>query len=140
MRRLGLDVGERRIGVARTDETGAIATPYAVIEREGRKADVIRLQELARAQQAQEVVVGLPVTLRGEMGPQARQVRRFVSALRAALDVPVVTWDERFSTSEAERSLLEADVSRAGRRERVDKVAAALILQSYLDAKARQEG
>jgi putative pre-16S rRNA nuclease len=130
---MGLDVGDKRIGVALSDEGALIASPRETLERKGNKKDIAHLLDLARREEVSEILVGMPFSLDGSMGPQAEKVSRFVAALRSATEVPVTTWDERLSTVSAERALLEGDVSRAKRRGTVDRVAAALILQSYLD-------
>jgi putative Holliday junction resolvase len=135
MRSMGLDVGDKRIGIAFSDEGASIALPRETLERKGTSKDVARLVELARSEEVREIVVGMPFSLDGSMGPQAERVARFVEVLRSATELPVVTWDERFSTKDAERMLLDADVSRAKRKNVVDRLAAALILQSYLDAR-----
>jgi putative Holliday junction resolvase len=140
MRCLGLDVGDKRIGIAVSDESALIASPRETLERKGTRKDIAHLLELARREAISEILVGMPWNLDGSTGPQAEKVLRFVDALRAATDIPIVTWDERLSTVGAERALLEADVSRAKRRGAVDRVAAALILQSYLDARRAEEG
>ncbi|MDW8104043.1 MAG: Holliday junction resolvase RuvX, partial [Armatimonadota bacterium] len=129
---LALDIGERRIGVAVSDAFGVLAQPLAVLSRQSVAKDVAQLAQLIREQEAQTVVVGLPVTLRGEQTQAAQQVQAFVARLREAVTVPVVFVDERLSTAEAERRLLEADLRRAERRQKVDAVAAALILERYL--------
>jgi putative pre-16S rRNA nuclease len=133
MRYLGLDVGDRRIGVALSDETETLASGLSTLERVGPRKDLRAIRRLVEAHGAGEIVVGLPRTLAGEVGPQARKVLEFAEALRPVARVPVVPWDERLSTVMAERALIAADVSREGRRKVVDKVAAVLILQSYLD-------
>lgn len=130
---LALDVGERRIGVAVSDPSGVIAQPAEVIERKGWEADLERIAALVHTTGARRVVVGFPLTMAGAEGRQAERVGRFVSRLRRVLDVEVVTADERLTTAAAERSLLEGDVSRRRRREVRDAVAAALLLQLYLD-------
>jgi putative Holliday junction resolvase len=135
MRFLGLDVGDKRIGIAVSDDGALIASPRETLERKGNRKDVAHLLELARRDEISEIVVGMPWNLDGSAGPQAEKVLRFVEALRAETPIPVVTWDERLSTVGAERALLEADLSRAKRRGTVDRVAAALILQNYLDAR-----
>ncbi|HEY7820661.1 MAG TPA: Holliday junction resolvase RuvX [Vicinamibacteria bacterium] len=140
MRCLGLDVGDKRIGVAVSDEGALIASPRETLERKGIRKDIAHLLELARREEISEILVGMPWNLDGSTGPQAEKVLRFVEALRAATDLPIVTWDERLSTVSAERALLEADLSRRKRRGAVDRVAAALILQSYLDARRAEEG
>ncbi len=139
MRLLGLDVGDKRIGIALSDESAFIASPRETLERKGNRKDIAHLLELARREDVSEIVVGMPWKLDGSKGPQAEKVNRFIEALRAETDIPIATWDERLSTVGAERALLEADVSRAKRRGAVDRVAAALILQSYLDARRANE-
>ncbi len=133
MRHLGLDVGDRVIGVALSDETATLASGLPTLSCVGPKKDVRAVGELVRRHEAGEVVVGLPKRLDGTIGPQAEKVLAFVERLRAIVKVPVVTWDERFTTAEAERVLIEADVSRRGRKAVIDQLAAVLILQSYLD-------
>ncbi len=135
MRFLGLDVGDKRIGIALSDEGAVIASPRETLERKGTKKDVAYLLDLARREGVSEILVGMPFSLDGSAGPQAEKVARFVEALRASAPVPVTTWDERLSTVVAERAMIEADVSRAKRRGALDRVAAALILQSYLDSR-----
>jgi putative Holliday junction resolvase len=132
---MGLDVGDKRIGIAISDETAIIASPRETLERRGNRKDIAHLLSLAEREEVSEILVGMPFSLDGSSGPQAEKVSRFIEALRAATEIPVATWDERLSTVGAERALLEADVSRAKRRGAVDRVAAALILQSYLDAR-----
>jgi putative Holliday junction resolvase len=131
---IGLDFGERRIGVAVSDPGGQIARPLLVIERSSLRDDMARIAELARSRRAQKVIVGLPLNLDGSAGPAARRARRFASALGRELDLPIALWDERLTTVEAERALLASDRSRQRRKEVRDAVAASLILQSYLDA------
>ena len=141
MKALGLDVGERRIGVAVSDPTGTLARPLTTLERKGLPHDLEAVLDLARRESAQAIVVGLPLTLRGEEGPQAQAVRAFLSALRERTPLPVEAWDERLSTVEAERRLREAGRQPSRERARVDAVSAALILQAWLDARRlRQEG
>jgi putative pre-16S rRNA nuclease len=139
MRSLGLDVGDKRIGVALSDETGTLASGLATVSRIGPRQDVRTLAELVRRHEAGQVVVGLPRRLDGTIGPQAEKVLALIEALRAALRVPVVAWDERFTTVAAERALVEGDVSRRQRKELVDKVSAILILQGYLDSRKQAE-
>lgn len=134
---MALDIGERRIGVAVSDALGVLAQPLTVVQRQGVAKDVAQLVRLAQEQGAETLVVGLPLTLRGERAQAVEQVEAFVTHLRKALDVPVVLVDERLSTAEAERCLREAELSRAKRKQQVDAVAAALILERYLH---RQRG
>ncbi|MDE0116670.1 MAG: Holliday junction resolvase RuvX [bacterium] len=134
-RALGIDLGERRIGVAVSDAEGRLATPLTVIERSGsRKRDHRRIAELAAECQAGVVVVGLPLSMDGSTGPAARGAQSEVRQLEAALDVPVLTHDERLTTVIAERSLAESGLRAKARRKRVDMVAASVILQGWLDA------
>jgi putative Holliday junction resolvase len=126
---LGLDLGTKRIGVALG--AGSVATPYEVVER-GRH--VARIKELLEETGATAVVVGLPYSLDGSKGPAARKIEREVEHLRTVLDVPVEVWDERFSTVTAHQSLLDQKMKADARRRVVDKVAAAVVLQSWLDA------
>lgn len=133
MRFLGLDVGDKRIGVALSDETGTLASGLATLPRVGPRKDVKAVADLVRRHQVGEVVVGLPRRLDGSIGPQAQKVLAFMEDLRPAFRIPLVPWDERFSSVVATQALIEADVSRAGRKGLVDKVSATLILQNYLD-------
>ncbi len=132
---MALDIGTRRIGVATSDEAGLIAQPLTVIIREGTVKDVAAIVRMVREQGVQEVVVGRPVALRGEETESTRKVLDFVDRLRDSVEVPVVMVDERLSTVEASRRMLEADVRRGERRQRVDAVAAALILERYLNSR-----
>ncbi len=142
MRALGIDVGTRRIGVALSDPTGLIAQSLTVIPRRSWAQVLNAVGELSRRHRVECVVVGLPLRLNGTEGDAAAEARRFAGRLRGAVSVPVVLQDERLSTAEAERTMLEADVGRTARRARRDAVAAALILQRYLDrgAFSRAEG
>lgn len=148
---LALDVGDRRIGVAVGDESGTIASPIGRVLR-ARSGDASALAEIVRLAaewQVDRIVVGLPTGLSGREGPQAASVRAFAATLAAALDpdpdrdpdqaaaVRLVFWDERLTTTIAERTLLAAGAKRAQRRERIDAVAAAVILQDFLDAERR---
>lgn len=130
---VGLDVGRRRIGVAASDELGLTAQPVKVLTRTSREKDLDAVADLCRELEAQEVVVGMPYRLDGTMGPQAERVAAFARRLQERLDIPVITWDERLSTAAARQVLLEADASRRRRRQVIDKMAAAVILQGFLD-------
>lgn len=137
MRAIGVDLGTKRVGVAVS--AGTLATPYEVVQRSGdRSRDHRRIGELVEEAGADVVVVGLPLSLDGTIGAAAQRALDEVEQLTAALDVPVETWDERLSTVTAERSLMEQNMRAPARRRVVDKVAAAVILQSWLDAQARQ--
>jgi len=135
MRIAALDVGEARIGVAVSDELGITAQGIGVVRRVGGRRDMEALAALLAPYGPERLVVGLPLTLGGSEGPQAAKVRRFAEQAAAHLGLPLEFWDERLTTVEAERTLLEADVSRRRRREVIDKVAATLILQGYLAAR-----
>ena len=131
---LGLDIGERRIGVALSDGLRLTAQRLKVLERSGHAADLDALAALVQAHDVGVVVVGLPLTLRGERGPQAQRVQAFASALRQRLGgLPVELADERLKTVAGERALLATDTSRRKRKGLIDQVAAQLILQQYLD-------
>jgi len=131
---MALDVGEKTVGVATTDELGLTASPRETLRRDG--GELERLAEWVAREGVREVVVGLPLSLNGTMGPAARLVLEFVAGLREKLPVPVETWDERLTTAEAEKVLLATDTRRAKRRQVVDQLAATLILQGYLRGKA----
>lgn len=133
LRYLGLDVGDRRIGVAVSDETATLASGLDTIRRVGPRKDVKAVARLCAERAVSEVVVGLPRRLDGSVGAQAQKVLDFMDELREATGIPVVAWDERFTSLMAQQTLVEADVSRRDRKAVVDKVAAILILQSYLD-------
>ena len=133
MRALALDLGSKRIGVALS--SGTLATPYEVLARSGSRArDHRSVAEHVAETEAEVVVVGLPLSLDGTVGPAARGVLAEVADLRRALPVPVETWDERLSTVTADRSLMEQQMRAQARRRVVDKVAAAVFLQAWLDA------
>ena len=136
MRVLGIDLGSRRIGVAISDSAGTVATPIEVVRRSGdRRLDHRRLAEIVEEWEAERVVVGMPYGLDGTVGRAARRALDEIARLGDALAVPVETYDERLSTVIAERSLMEQQMGAAERRQVVDKVAAAVILQSWLDAR-----
>ena len=136
MRALGLDLGSKRIGVAVSDRSGTIASPLTVLQRSGsRRTDHERIAALVREEEAELVVVGMPRSLSGAQGPAARAATAEIAALASVVDVPVEPYDERFTTVTANRALAEAGVRGPSRRQVVDKVAAAVILQSWLDAR-----
>ena len=132
IRLLGLDVGDRRIGVAVSDPTGSLASPVGVYQRRGPKADVQHMLQLTREYEATGVVVGLPKNMNGTEGPQAEKTREFAEALVAG-GLAVFLWDERLSTIEATRRMVEQRRTKRSIQQRKDSEAAALILQSYLD-------
>ncbi len=130
-------MGERRIGIAVSDPDGLIAQPLDVLTRTEEKADLARLAALAEEYGCRTVVVGLPVGLSGREGPAAEQTRAFGERLAAATEAEVILWDERLSTTEATRAMQANGRDERRRRGVVDKVAAAIILRSYLEAQAR---
>jgi putative Holliday junction resolvase len=135
VRALGVDLGTRRIGLAVSDSDGRLATPYEVLERSGdRAADHRAMVATAAEVEADVVVVGLPRSLDGSLGPAATAVLAEVEELAARCPVPVVTYDERLTTVSAERSLMNQNLSPKERRAVIDKVAASVILQAWLDA------
>ena len=139
MRYMGLDVGDRRIGVALSDEAGMVAFPFSVINRSSPAADIRRIVALVEEHGVGLVVVGLPRTLAGAVGPQAGKVQNFLERLQSEAAVPVLPWDERLSTAAVERMLISADVGRRRRRQVVDKLAASVILDSYLRCKSARD-
>jgi len=137
MRVLALDLGSKRIGVAVSDRSGTIASPLTVLTRSGRvDLDHRRIAALVEEEEVELVVVGLPLSLDGSLGPAARAAQHEADVLEGVLPVPVETIDERFTTVTADRVLRDAEVRGAARRQSVDKVAAAVMLQAWLDRRA----
>lgn len=136
VRILALDPGTKRIGVALSDELQMIASPLEYIPAEPRTDFFARLAQLLREKDVGLILVGLPRNMDGSYGPAADKVREFVDALKDRVAVPVKTWDERLTSAMANRALLQGKVRREDRKEKVDKMAAALLLQSYLDAQS----
>lgn len=132
---LGLDVGDKRIGVAVSDAFGWTAQAVKVINRDSLEKDVAELQKIIETYAVEEIVVGLPKNMDGSMGERAIRTTLYSEQLNEALQLPVVLWDERLSTVAATRTLLEADLSRHKRKQVIDKLAAVIILQGYLDLK-----
>jgi len=135
MRILALDVGDKRIGVAISDPSQLLARSLKVIQRGSRQEDFAAVARLVEEYEVERVVVGYPRSLDGTVGEQADKVERYAAGLAKAMDVPLVLWDERFSTVSAERLMREAGSRGKKRREWVDAVAAAVILQDYLDSR-----
>ena len=134
MRALGLDVGSKTIGLALTDEVGIAAHPLGVIERVGNSGDAAKIRTLVDEHGVTDVVVGIPYELSGKIGHRARRVQEFAAVLRDTLNgITLHEQDERFTTAEAERVLIDADVSRAKRKQVIDQQAATLILQTWLN-------
>ncbi|HEY1428706.1 MAG TPA: Holliday junction resolvase RuvX [Candidatus Tumulicola sp.] len=136
---IGLDVGERRIGVAVADPGGTYAMPVATIDRTATASDIARIVELAASYGADEIVVGDPVTLSGERGPAATKMDAFVEKLSRSFSGEIHRVDERLTTAQATKTLIAADVSRKRRKRVVDRMAAALILETYLQRKRRSD-
>jgi putative pre-16S rRNA nuclease len=132
---MALDVGEATLGVAVSDSLGITAQPITTIRRQSLKKDLVAIAHLIREHEITSIVVGMPLRLAGDAGPAARSVELFVSKLEESVGLPVVTWDERMTTVQAERALLEGDVSRRRRKEVINQIAAAIILQSFLDSR-----
>jgi putative holliday junction resolvase len=134
---IGLDVGTKTIGIAVSDRRRQIASPRETIRRTSFSPDAARLLDLAQAERAAAIIVGLPVNMDGSEGPRAQSTRAFARNLARLTTLPIAFWDERLSSAVIERMLIEADRSRARRAELVDKLAAAYILQGALDRLAR---
>ena len=144
MKLMALDVGERRVGVAVSDMTGLLATPLVVVRRKSKAEDFGRIARLVREQGVEGLVIGHPLNADGSAGPQARRVERYATALLEALSAEGLTlqmflWDEHMSTQRAQQLMIEAGRKASKRRRRIDAVAAAVILQDYLDER-RQLG
>jgi putative Holliday junction resolvase len=135
---MGLDVGTKTVGVALSDELGITAQPMTTVRRTNLRADLKVLKELSLEHDVRRFIVGLPLNMDGTEGERAFASRAFAAALEEATELPTVLWDERLTTVAAQRVLLEADVSRAKRKKVVDQIAAALILQGWLDLKRGQ--
>lgn len=140
MRFLGLDVGQKRIGVALSDPDGKVASPLSVVDVSTTAAVFSELKKLSDVHQVDEVVVGLPLTLRGERAIEAEKAVSFGEGLSQHLEIPVRFWDERLSTRVANEVLRTAKTKKKSRKQAVDKVAAAVILQGYLDWLQSSEG
>ena len=139
-RALGIDFGQRRVGLALSDATRLIAQPFKTLHNTGDISKVVReLCELIEANEVTQLVVGWPLRLNGKEGLQTRRVGRFIESIQAINATPIATWDERLSTVAAERALIEGRLERRARRDVVDQVAASLILQSWLDAQRSQQ-
>jgi putative Holliday junction resolvase len=134
VRAVGIDLGSARIGVAVSDPSGILASPYEVVPRDDRSH--ARLRGIVEEVGAEVVVVGFPLSLDGSRGPAARQVEAEVAELRDLLPVPVELYDERFTTVSADRSMKERSMKAPARRKVVDQVAAAVLLQSWLDGRS----
>lgn len=137
MRIMGLDFGTKRIGIALSDELFITAQGLESLQRKDLKSDLEYIAGLVRDNDASEIVVGLPLSMDGTYSAKTKEAVAFFESLSKAVNIPVRTWDERLTSMQAERAMLEADLSRAKRRRLSDKVAAQLILQSYLDSRKK---
>jgi putative Holliday junction resolvase len=134
MRALGIDHGTKRIGIAISDELGMIAQPLEYIPAEPFADFLKRLKDIIREKQVEQLVLGMPRNMDGSYGPAALKVQEFAAVLRDSVAVPLALWDERLTSAQANRYLVQANVRRDKRKEKVDKTAAAILLQSYLDS------
>ena len=140
MRILGLDLGDKRIGLALSDPMGWTAQGLEVIASKGSiEADITKIKEYVERYEVEKVIIGLPLNMDGSSGPRAEKARAFAARLGKRLKITVEMTDERLTTVAAQKLLIEADLSRSKRRKVIDKMAAVLILQSYLDLKATKE-
>jgi putative holliday junction resolvase len=137
MRIMALDHGTRRIGVAVSDELQMIASPMEYIPAEPMEKVLERLHQIIREKEVSLILVGMPRNMDGTYGPAAEKVNAFIAALQPHITTPIKKWDERLTSVMANRALLQGNVRRADRKEKVDKMAAAILLQSYLDSGAR---
>ncbi len=137
MRILGLDLGEKNIGIAVSDQFGWTAQGLESIRSKGNvKEDMDKINSVVQKYEVEKIVIGLPRNMDGSYGPQAQKALKFAELLKKRLGLPVETWDERLSTAAAQRLLIEADVRRKKRRSVVDQLAASIILQGYLDSQS----
>jgi putative Holliday junction resolvase len=131
---LALDIGTKKIGLAITDELGLIAQPFTVIRRKNDNQALQEIKEIIGEQKVKEIIVGIPYNSQGKMGTMAKEVMAFVERIKTITALPIILWDESFTTADAEKVLIKADLSRRRRKKVVDKLAAALILDSFLKA------
>ena len=135
MRILGIDYGNKRVGVAVSDEMGWTAQPVATLKMEGHREILEKIEQYIEKYNIEEIIVGMPYNMDGSMGRRAEITQAFINFLENNLELPIKLQDERLTSSQAENILLQADVSRSGRKKVIDKLAASIILQSYLDLK-----
>lgn len=135
MRVIGIDLGSKRIGIALSDSDLTVATPLDVVERSGNvEKDHIAILKITAEWEVQKIIVGLPISLDGTLGPSAQSVMDEIKMLRGVTDIPIETHDERFTTVTAEQILLQQNVKRDKKKRVIDKVAAAIILQGWIDS------
>ncbi|MBL7072507.1 MAG: Holliday junction resolvase RuvX [Candidatus Omnitrophica bacterium] len=133
MRIMGLDIGSKKIGVALSDQTGQIASASEVISRKSDSVAICRIKQIAEEFNVKKIVVGLPVNMDGSYGPSAKMSEKFAEKIKKEIEIDICFWDERLSTKEAENIMISASVSRKKRKGVIDKLAAQIILQGYLD-------
>ncbi|MFX0549170.1 Holliday junction resolvase RuvX [Hathewaya histolytica] len=134
MRILGLDIGDRTIGVSISDPLGFTAQGITTIRRKNEKYDLEELGIICNEYSVEKIVSGLPKNMNGTLGPQGEKVKEFAEKIRETLNIEIIYWDERLTTVAAHRAMLEADLSRKKRKKIVDKIASTYILQGYLDS------
>ena len=132
---MGLDIGDKTIGVAVSDLMGLTAQGVTTIKRVGKKKDIEAIKQIIAEKQVNKIVSGLPKNMKGTVGPQGEKVQKFCELLKEETNLPIEFWDERLSTVAAERSLIEGNVRRENRKKVIDMLAAVIILQGYLDSK-----
>jgi putative holliday junction resolvase len=138
MRILAIDHGSKRMGIAISDELKMIAQPLEYIPAEPFSGFLDRLKQIIHEKEVEMILVGMPRNMDGSYGPAALKVEEFIAVLKDAIVIPIKPWDERLTSAQANRFLLQADVRRSQRKEKVDKTAAAILLQSYLDSLTMQ--
>jgi len=134
MKILGIDYGEKRIGLALSDSSNTVARSMKVLKRNGSRSWVREIEAIVDQNKIERIVVGLPKNMNGSLGEKGKEVLAFVKVLEKVVRVPIVTWDERLTTVTAEKVLLQADLSRKKRKDILDKLSACIILQNYLDS------
>jgi putative Holliday junction resolvase len=134
---LGIDYGSRRIGMAISDVTGMIARPLDTIHRSVLEDDMKKIEAAIEQFQPEEIVIGLPVSMNGQSSEKTKEVINFIDNMKKSIRIPIVQWDERLTTVIGERMLIDSGVRRENRKNMIDKVAAVVILQSYLDSKTK---
>jgi len=135
MRVLAIDHGSKRMGIALSDETATIAQPLEFIPAEPFADFLARLKQLITEKQVDQILIGMPRNMDGSYGPAALKVQEFVAVLKETIAIPIKTWDERLTSAQANRMLIQAEMRRDKRKQRVDAAAAAILLQSYLDSR-----
>lgn len=133
MRKMGIDLGDARIGIALSDTMGIIASPYETYKTRGQEQDVDYIINIASIKQCDTIVIGYPINMDGSIGPRAEKSKQYAEAIKLKSDIKVVLQDERMTTQSAERFLIQADMRRDKRKTVIDQVAACIILRQYLE-------